>query len=122
MIGIPGYQLIEALRLKAESKGIELVFQIASDIPQYVTTDEIKLRSCLINLLSNAIKFTESGKVTLRVSLVSSHWLGRVFKAFDPPQPPLKRGENSVKVPLFNSDLGGSQPTSTQPIKFENTP
>ncbi len=75
MIGIPGYQLIEALRLKAESKGIELVFQIASDIPQYVTTGEIKLRSCLINLLSNAIKFTESGKVTLRVSLLSSHWL-----------------------------------------------
>jgi signal transduction histidine kinase len=75
MIGIPGYQLIEALRLRAESKGIELVFQIASDIPQYVTTDEIKLRSCLINLLSNAIKFTESGKVTLRVSLLSSHWL-----------------------------------------------
>jgi signal transduction histidine kinase len=75
MIGIPGYQLIEVLRLRAESKGIELVFQIASDIPQYVTTDEIKLRSCLINLLSNAIKFTESGKVTLRVSLVSSHWL-----------------------------------------------
>ncbi len=26
----------------------------------------------------------------------------------DPPQPPLKRGENRVKVPLFNSDLGGS--------------
>jgi cobyrinic acid a,c-diamide synthase len=26
----------------------------------------------------------------------------------DPPQPPLKRGENVVKVPLFNPDLGGS--------------
>jgi two-component system sensor histidine kinase/response regulator len=40
-----------------------------------VKTDEGKLRSCLINLLSNAIKFTESGKVTLRVSVVSSQWL-----------------------------------------------
>jgi len=26
----------------------------------------------------------------------------------DPPQPPLKRGENLIKVPLFNPDLGGS--------------
>ena len=35
--------------------------------------------------------------------------LGRVVKSFDPPQPPLKRGENSVKVPLFKGDLGGSK-------------
>ncbi len=27
----------------------------------------------------------------------------------DPPQPPLKRGENPVKVPLFKGDLGGSK-------------
>ena len=26
----------------------------------------------------------------------------------DPPQPPLKRGENLIKVPLFKGDLGGS--------------
>jgi hypothetical protein len=35
--------------------------------------------------------------------------LGRVFKPFDPPQPPLSRGENLVKVPLFKGDLGGSK-------------
>ncbi len=38
--------------------------------------------------------------------------LGPVFKPKDPPQlltkaPALKRGENSVKVPLFNSDARG---------------
>ena len=35
--------------------------------------------------------------------------LGRVFKPGDPPQPPLKRGENLLKVPLFKGDLGGSE-------------
>jgi two-component system sensor histidine kinase/response regulator len=55
-------------RLRAESKNIELTFEIAPNIPQFVKTDEGKLRSCLINLLGNAIKFTESGKVTLRVT------------------------------------------------------
>jgi hypothetical protein len=33
----------------------------------------------------------------------------------DPPQPPLKRGENLVKVPLFKGDLGGSQSLKTRP-------
>ena len=66
--------LEKMLRLKAESKGLQLIFETALDIPQYVTTDEAKLRSCLINLLSNAIKFTESGRVMLRVSVVSSQW------------------------------------------------
>ncbi len=33
--------------------------------------------------------------------------LGRVFKPCDPPQPPLKRGENLLKVLFFKRDLGG---------------
>jgi two-component system sensor histidine kinase/response regulator len=53
-------------RLRAETKDLDLIFEIAPDIPQYVKTDEGKLRSCLINVLSNAIKFTDSGKVTLK--------------------------------------------------------
>ncbi len=35
--------------------------------------------------------------------------LGRVFKPFDPPHAPLKKGGESLKFPLFNSDLGGSK-------------
>ncbi|HAA30440.1 MAG TPA: hypothetical protein DCE56_25565, partial [Cyanobacteria bacterium UBA8553] len=64
--------LEQMFRLKAETKGLQLIFEIAPNIPQYVKTDESKLRSCLINLLSNAIKFTESGSVTLIVSVVNS--------------------------------------------------
>lgn len=55
------------LRLKAESKGLELVFDKAIDLPQYIRTDESKLRQVLVNLLGNAIKFTPSGSITLRV-------------------------------------------------------
>jgi xanthine/CO dehydrogenase XdhC/CoxF family maturation factor len=33
----------------------------------------------------------------------------------DPPQPPLSRGENSVQVPLFKGDLGGSPGLKTDP-------
>ncbi len=59
--------LEEILGLKANSKDLKLVIQIDSQVPQYICTDERKLRQVLINLVSNAIKFTEQGSVTLRV-------------------------------------------------------
>ncbi|AFY79143.1 PAS domain S-box [Pleurocapsa sp. PCC 7327] len=68
------YYLIDTLeemwRPKAISGGIQLIVERQPDIPQYVQTDESKLRQVLMNLLSNAIKFTQKGSVTLRVSLV----------------------------------------------------
>ncbi len=53
--------------LKASQKGLTLEFAIAPDVPQFVCSDEAKLRQILINLLSNAIKFTPAGKVRLAV-------------------------------------------------------
>jgi len=55
------------LRIKAESKGLGLHFEIASEVPRWVATDPAKLRQVLINLLGNAIKFTAEGQVILRV-------------------------------------------------------
>ncbi len=61
--------LEQMLQLKAQSKDLKLTFERTAQVPQYVKTDEMKLRQVLINLLDNAIKFTESGSVTLRVKL-----------------------------------------------------
>jgi signal transduction histidine kinase/CheY-like chemotaxis protein len=60
--------LYQMLRLKAESKGLQLNFELSRDLPPYICTDEIKLRQVLLNLLGNAIKFTRSGTITLRAS------------------------------------------------------
>jgi CheY-like chemotaxis protein len=54
-------------RLKADDKQLQLLFERAPNLPQYVRTDEVKLRQALINLLNNAIKFTSEGGVSLRV-------------------------------------------------------
>ncbi|MEH2193129.1 MAG: ATP-binding protein [Nostoc sp.] len=61
--------VIEICRVRAEQKGISLVYKPNSEIPSGIRTDEKRLRQVLINLLGNAIKFTERGSVTFRVTV-----------------------------------------------------
>jgi signal transduction histidine kinase/CheY-like chemotaxis protein len=57
---------LEAMfRLRADDKGVRLVFDRAPNVPRLIRTDEVKLRQVLINLLNNALKFTKVGGVML---------------------------------------------------------
>jgi two-component system sensor histidine kinase/response regulator len=60
--------LEEMTRLRAEQKGLTLIFELRSDLPQYIETDLRKLRQILVNLLGNAVKYTEKGRITLRIA------------------------------------------------------
>ncbi|GAB3186831.1 response regulator [Hydrogenophaga aquatica] len=52
---------------KASSKGLELLFDIAPDVPTALVGDPLRFRQILVNYVSNAVKFTERGEVTVNV-------------------------------------------------------
>ncbi len=54
-------------QIPAKNKGLQLIIDCTADVPQYVQTDDVKLRQVLINLLDNAVKFTQSGSVSVIV-------------------------------------------------------
>jgi GAF domain-containing protein len=64
--------LQEMLELRASEKSLLLFFEREENVPQYICSDESKLRQVLINLLGNAIKFTQEGSVKLKVGLIES--------------------------------------------------
>ncbi len=56
--------LMEAQRAE---KGLNLVIDVAPDVPEAVVGDEGRLRQVVLNFLSNAMKFTSKGQVKLSV-------------------------------------------------------
>jgi two-component system, sensor histidine kinase and response regulator len=62
-------EILKTLALQADEKGLELLCEIAPEVPQIVHGDSSRLDQIIINLASNAIKFTHEGEVALRVQL-----------------------------------------------------
>ncbi len=104
--------LEEMLRLKAEAKGLQLIVEYTPEVPQYIKTDEGKLRQVLINLIGNAIKFTDEGGVTLRVRVKNSEF--RISPADD------LKGQNLRSAQPIPAEWNSSIPNSE--FRIPNSP
>jgi len=63
--------LANLVGLKADDKGLELLFDVGDNVPTALLGDPLRLGQILVNLGNNAVKFTESGEVVVGVELVS---------------------------------------------------
>ena len=56
---------------KAEDNGVELLFDMRTDVPMALIGDPLRLGQVLVNLGNNAVKFTEKGEIVVGVETVA---------------------------------------------------
>ena len=93
-------ELEQLLHHNAEKKGLTLIFEVQNDVPQYIYTDETKLRQVLINLINNGIKFTSEGGVYVSVIPHQSSVISEDLKNN------FQNGENKSTIIFEVSDTG----------------
>ncbi len=58
------------IAMKAEEKGLELLFDTHPDVPGALVGDPLRLGQILINLAGNAVKFTDKGEIVIRTKVM----------------------------------------------------
>ena len=71
---------LKTLAIRADEKGLELLCEVAPEVPEVVQGDSGRLRQVIINLVGNAIKFTGKGEVGLKVQVEASHERDRTLR------------------------------------------
>ena len=59
------------IMMKAQEKGLEVLFSMNKDVPTTLMGDPLRLGQVLVNLASNAVKFTEHGEVIIAIEQVN---------------------------------------------------
>jgi signal transduction histidine kinase/ligand-binding sensor domain-containing protein/DNA-binding response OmpR family regulator len=58
-------EVAQVFSQKVEEKGLKVEIEVASDLPESLLSDEVRLRQILFNVVGNAVKFTDRGSITL---------------------------------------------------------
>ncbi len=83
--------------LRASERGLELLFQVAPDVPSMLVGDPLRLGQVLLNLVTNAIKFTEKGEVVVSIQ-----------------RRDVREGRIELKVAVRDTGIGMTEEQSSQ--------
>ncbi|TWA58523.1 signal transduction histidine kinase [Azospirillum baldaniorum] len=61
--------LADLIAEKAAAKGLELIFDVAQNVPSDLIGDPLRIGQILVNYANNAVKFTERGEIAIIVRL-----------------------------------------------------
>ena len=65
--------VVNIFKPQSDKKELSLTYEVDPDVPEMVMGDHNRLRQVLLNLISNAVKYTDSGSVTVSISLANTH-------------------------------------------------
>jgi signal transduction histidine kinase/CheY-like chemotaxis protein len=91
---------LKPLSVRASQKGLEIIVDMAPDVPAGVVGDPVRLKQIITNLVGNALKFTERGHVIVAVREEA-------------------RGEGCTRLHFGVSDTGIGIPAEKQASVFE---
>lgn len=66
------HSISDAMQHKAHIKGLGYTEELDPQLPESITTDDVKLKQILLSLVSNAIKHSDTGEVVLSAQLTSN--------------------------------------------------
>jgi len=66
------YETIDIISFQAQSKELDLLIDIDTNIPSHIYIDETHLRQVIVNLLGNSIKFTKEGEVKISIEIIEA--------------------------------------------------
>jgi len=72
--------IFDLLSSKASEKGLELLYDIDSEVPDMIKCDLTRLRQIFVNLINNSLKFTEKGEILVTVKVNETFKTGHLLQ------------------------------------------
>lgn len=106
------HNTIDSLQVRAREKGIRLIREVPSTVPQFATADDIRLRQILVNLLGNALKFTPAHgmvAVVARTQRRDNHEFDLQLTVIDTGEGIAAEQQAAIFEPFAQADSGTSR-------------